>query len=68
VGQSTDVVLVPAGGEAPGGWTYVLELWVAREVLEVWSAWRGGRVPSLAEACAAVVYYVENDAYLPETV
>ncbi|WP_328414924.1 hypothetical protein OG470_21685 [Micromonospora sp. NBC_00389] len=44
---------------------YLLEVSLAREVLEVWSAWRGGRTPSPAEACAAVIHYAEWDAYLP---
>ncbi len=66
IDQSTDVLLVPSGGGVPDGWRYVLELWIAQEVLEVWSAWRDGRTPSLAEACEAVIYYADNDAYLAD--
>lgn len=49
------------------GFRLVLEVAVAREVVEVWSAWRGGREPSPDEAAAAVIHYAENDAYLPVT-
>jgi hypothetical protein len=44
---------------------YLLEVDLAREVLEVWSAWRNGRSPTPAESVAAVVHYAEHDAYLP---
>ncbi|GEA89536.1 hypothetical protein [Cellulomonas cellasea] len=63
---ATEVILVHDGEAPPDGWTYLLELWIAQEVLEVWSAWRDERTPSLAEACEAVVFYAENDAYLSD--
>ena len=44
---------------------YLLEVDLAREVLEVWSAWRNDRQPSPAEAVAAIVYYAQRDAFMP---
>jgi hypothetical protein len=35
-------------------------------VVEVWSAWRNGQAPNDTEACGAVIYYAEHDAYEPE--
>jgi hypothetical protein len=45
--------------------TYVLGVETAKEVLEVWSSWRDGQVPTPTEAVAAIVYYALNDAYQP---
>jgi hypothetical protein len=50
--------------KAPEGMNYFLELDLAKEVLEVWRNWREGRMPSLEEACEAVIYYAEYDAYI----
>jgi hypothetical protein len=47
------------------GLIYLLELDLAREVLEVWSAWRNDRQPSLDDAVAAIVYYAQRDAFMP---
>ena len=44
---------------------YLLEVEVALEVVDVWVQWRGGRRPSDAEACEAVIHYAQMDAYLP---
>lgn len=44
---------------------YLVEVSIAKEVVEVWKAWRRGRVPSPKEICDAVIYYAERDAYLP---
>ena len=63
VGEQTPVVLVLGGEQPPEGWRYLLEVLIAREVLEVWMSWRDNRVPSLREACAAIAYYADNDAY-----
>ncbi|MEO3781404.1 hypothetical protein ABGB16_32380 [Micromonospora sp. B11E3] len=52
-------------GDAPDGWRYLLELFIVRDVLETWSAWRGGRMPTVQEACQAIVHYAFHDAYLP---
>ncbi|MGW6934687.1 hypothetical protein ACWGE0_31825 [Lentzea sp. NPDC054927] len=74
VGPATPVTLVPDPEEAgededepdpPPGTRYLLEVWLAKEVLEVWSSWRGGRRPSLDEACGAVAHYAGHDAYQP---
>ena len=66
VGSGTPALLVLAGEEPPAGWRYLLEVLIAREVLEVWSDWRDGRIPSVEEACDAIVHYADNDAYQPE--
>lgn len=47
-----------------GGLAYFLEVSVAKEVIEVWSEWRSGRVPTSDERCEAVIHYAVNDAYL----
>lgn len=44
---------------------YLLEVYLAREAIEVWSTWRNGRVPTRDERVAAVAFYADNDAYLP---
>jgi hypothetical protein len=47
------------------GFRLVLEVSIAREVLEVWSAWRSGATPSPEQAVEAILFYATNDAYLP---
>lgn len=49
----------------PEGMRYFLEVDLVREAIEVWSKWRNGATPTLDEAVAAVIYYGEQDAYLP---
>jgi hypothetical protein len=49
----------------PEGYECLLEVDLVREVLEVWSAWRNGQIPTTNEACTAVIYYAEHDAYQP---
>jgi hypothetical protein len=44
---------------------YLLEVGLAREAIEIWSAWRGGRLPTDEEGCEAVIHYAKHDAYLP---
>ena len=46
------------------GRTYLLETALIRDVLETWRAHHDGAIPSLQQACEAVVYYAENDTYL----
>ena len=46
------------------GMSYILETSVAREVVDVWSAWRDGRVPTVDERCQAAIHYADNDAHL----
>jgi Domain of unknown function (DUF6966) len=47
------------------GFTYVLEVYLAKEVIEVWSLWRDGKTPTLTDAIGAVIWYAEYDAYEP---
>lgn len=61
---SSDVV-VTEGDEAPTGYDYLLEVDAVLSVLEVWSAWREGHIPTPEESAEAVIYYAERDAYLP---
>jgi len=57
--------LVLAEGEAPlPGFKYLLEVFLAKDVIDVWSKWRGGKRPSRAERSAAVAHYASHDAYL----
>lgn len=51
--------------DAPAGYDYLLEVDLVRDVLRVWTAWRGGVSPTPEDAAEAVVYYAERDAYLP---
>jgi hypothetical protein len=42
--------LVLAEGEAPPqGFNYLLEVFLAKDVIDVWSKWRGGKRPSRAD-------------------
>jgi hypothetical protein len=47
------------------GMTHALEVSLAKEAIEVWSAWRDGAVPTSADRVAAVIHYATHDAYLP---
>ena len=49
------------------GLSYLLEVELAKEVIEVWSAWRDERQPTIEEKCEAIIFYAEHDAYLPES-
>lgn len=49
----------------PPGLEYMLEVWLIKEVLAIWSEWRNGRRPTDLEALEAVRYYAQNDAYIP---
>ena len=46
------------------GLPYLLEVYLAKEALEVWSQWREGRKPSLDESVEAIAYYADHDAYI----
>ena len=59
------VCMEPDEGGDPPGLSYLLEVSLARNVLRVWTRWRGGRQPSLEEAAKAVIYYAQQDAYEP---
>lgn len=45
--------------------SYVLMVQQAKECVEVWSEWRGGRQPTPRDKFAAVMYYSRRDAWLP---
>lgn len=45
--------------------SYVLMVQQAKECVEVWSEWRGGRQPNPQEKFAAVMFYSRHDAWLP---
>ena len=60
------VATEPDDGSAPvPGLEYLLEIAAAREAIEVWQAWRPGREPTLEDKLEAVLYYAQNDAWLP---
>lgn len=44
---------------------YFLEVFIAKEVLDVWKNWRNERIPTADERCEALIYYAKNDAYIP---
>jgi hypothetical protein len=50
---------------AEPGLVYLLEVDLAKEAIEVWSEWRDGPIPTLADAVGSVIWYVEHDAYEP---
>jgi hypothetical protein len=52
-------------GIPPEGYEYFLEVFTAKEVLQVWGDWRNGKNPDKYEKYQAILYYVEHDAYLP---
>jgi len=56
----------PPGIQTPEGMKYLLEVELAKEVIQVWRDWRNGKEPSPLEKYQAVLYYEENDAYLNE--
>ena len=43
----------------------VLMVQLAKEAIEVWSAWRGGKKPSHQDKFAAVMFYSQHDAFMP---
>ncbi len=45
--------------------TEVLGVAQAREVLEVWSSWRGGEVPSPEDRYRAVLFFSQHGAFFP---
>jgi len=65
VRADTPSVLGVATEPPPQGYRYLLEVYIAQEVLEVWSTWRDGRKPTLSEKLEAIDHYSRMDAYLP---
>lgn len=49
------------------GLVYLLEVNLAKEVVEVWRNWHGGREPALSDVVRAVIYYAEHDAYISDS-
>jgi hypothetical protein len=47
------------------GVAYLLEVSIAREVIDVWRSWRAGSSPTSLDRCMAVIHYALHDAYLP---
>jgi hypothetical protein len=66
VSAGTPVYLVDEENEdPPAGTEYVLELSLMQDVIRVWSKWRNGAVPTIPQACEAVLHYAKYDAFLP---
>src|SRR5262245_48251854 len=42
-----------------------LKVEVAQDVVQGWSYLRAGRRPGLEQKCTALIYYAENDAFIP---
>jgi hypothetical protein len=61
------VVLDESGAAAAKakGLRYFLEVALARDAVDVWSAWRDGAAPTIDDKLMAISYYALNDAYLP---
>lgn len=55
----------PEDGGSPAGLNYLLEVDLARNVIDVWARWRDGREPTPEEATRAIIHYAERDAYEP---
>jgi hypothetical protein len=47
------------------GLDYCLEVFIAKEAVEVWSRWRDGALPTPADRAEAVCYKANNDAWGP---
>jgi len=60
-------VLAPADAAAAKaeGLRYFLEVALAHDAVEVWSAWRAGAEPTVDDKLMAISYYATHDAYLP---
>ena len=65
VDNSTECLVLAEGEAPPQSFRYLLEVDLAKEAIEVWSEWRGGKRPSRGERSAAVAHYASHDAYLP---
>ena len=45
--------------------TTFLEIEVAKDCVRAWSLHRKGKKPTLKDKCEAIIYYAQNDAFLP---
>lgn len=61
----TAEAVVTAEPEHAAPLRYLLEVNLAREAVEVWETWRPRQTASLDDKVAAVIYYAQNDAWLP---
>ena len=59
------VCVEPEEGGDLAGLAYLLEVSLARDVLNVWTSWRNGGQPTPEEAARAIIYYAQHDAYEP---
>jgi hypothetical protein len=58
----------PEDGGVPDearGMSYLLTVFLAREVIQDWGEGHGGRGATAQDRCEAVIYYAENSTYLP---
>jgi hypothetical protein len=62
--QESPVALVNDRDPIPAGFKYLLDVFLAIEVLRVWSDHRRGLGPSVDEAVEAITYYGDRDAYV----
>ena len=65
---AAQAVVLPAGDAAKAkaaGLRYFLEVALARDAVDVWSAWRDGSEPTVDDKLMAIAYYATHDAYLP---
>ncbi|MHA6758072.1 hypothetical protein [Streptacidiphilus sp. PAMC 29251] len=60
---ASDAAIAPFDAPPPN-LAYLLEVELAKDVVEVWSSWRNGAQPNASEKCQAVIHYAEHDAYL----
>jgi hypothetical protein len=61
------IAMEPDDGSDPPeavGLSYLIEVYLAKEALDSWSEWRGGREPTTVQRVEAIAYYADNDAYL----
>ena len=53
VDESTESLVLAEGEEPPPSFKYLLEVFLAKNVIEVLSKWRGGKRPSRADRSTA---------------
>lgn len=68
-GSSEAVVCYqPDDGSIPDqaeGLKYLLEVFLAKDAIRVWSEWRQNAAPATQDRVDAVLYYATHNAYLP---
>ena len=47
------------------GLVYLMEVAIAKDVIATWTSWRAGELPTLTQACDAILHYATHDSYLP---